>query len=207
MMTKSKPKSKSISQVLSNSIDDLYYSCSLEFWLSIATVGIAADWIFKFGTESLLITLAWAGVLGIYIFSTSRMANRFWYDLRSLQAPRHLGLWLAGLGVLATLFFVNAMSDPAHALIVTVSGEAKIKALLNGSQLSAAGTPSTAMAGFADMVITLIKVIFALAFLFGLYGSYQKYQERAELQEIVQGPIVLIVVVLAIDGIVGLIFP
>jgi hypothetical protein len=220
MMTKSKPKSKSISQVLSNSIDDLYYSCSLEFWLSIATVGIAADWIFKFGTESLLVTLAWAGVFGIYIFSTSRMANRLWYDLRSIQAPRHLGLWLAGLGVLATLFFVNAMTDPAHALILTDSGVNAITNLLSGTatatnaSITAASASSsttaiatnTGLSAFAGMVITLIRVIFALAFMFGIYGAYQKYNERAELQEIVQGPIVLIIAVLAIDGILAMIF-
>jgi hypothetical protein len=188
MMTKHKPKSKSISQILSKSIDDLYYSCSLEFWLSIATVGIAADWIFKFGTESLLITLAWAGVLGIYIFSTSRMANQLWYDLRSLQAPRHLGLWLAGLGVLATLFFINAMTDPAHALIITQSGVTAITTLLGGTAAAPTAAASTAAASttgivatntgltaFAGTVVTLIKVIFALAFIFGIYGSYQKY--------------------------------
>jgi hypothetical protein len=220
MMTKPKSKSKSISQVLSNSIDDLYYSCSLEFWLSIATVGIAADWIFKFGTESLLITLAWAGVLGTYIFSTSRLANRLWYDLRNLQAPRHLGLWLAGLGVLATLFFVNAMTDPAHGLIVTASGTTAIKGMLSGNAFGTAtasttttaaaasggsgvvtgGTGTAGLSVFADTVITLIKVIFALSFIFALYGAYQKYQERAELQEIVQSPVILIIVVLAIDG-------
>ena len=206
MMTRYKHKSKAKPQFTLGFIDDIYYSLSLEFWLSIATVGIAADWIFKFGTESLVITLAWAGILGTYIFSTSRIASRLWYDLQKMQAPKHLGVWLCGLAVLATLFFVNAMTDPAHALIVTDSGEAKIKALLDGSQLSGAGTPSTAMAGFANMVITLIKVIFALAFIFGLHGSYQKFQERAELQEIVQAPVVLIVVVLAIDGMLGLIF-
>jgi hypothetical protein len=219
MMTKHKPKSKSISQVLSKSIDDLYYSCSLEFWLSIATVGITADWIFKFGTESLLITLAWTGVLGIYIFSTSRMANRLMRDLRSIQAPRHLSLWLAGLGFLTILFAINAMTDPAHALILTDSGETAIKNLLSGTSSTAttattatatasatAIATNTSISAFGGTVINLIKVFFALAFIFGLYGSYQKYNERAELQEIVQGPVVLVVTVISIDGILALIF-
>ena len=220
MMTKSKSKSKSIFQVLSNSIDNLYYACSLEFWLSIATVGIAADWIFKFGTSSLLMTLAWTGILGIYIFSTSRVANRLWSDLRRIQAPRHLSVWLTGLAALTTLFFINAMTDPAHALIITNSGVTAITTLLSGTAVAptAAGGTATASAGligtsapggltaFGGMVITLIKVIFGLAFIFGIYGSYQKYNERAELQEIVQGPVVLIVAVLAIDGILAMIF-
>lgn len=221
-MTRSKPKSKPAFQALSDSIDNLYYSCSLEFWLSIATVGIAADWIFKFGTESLLITLVWAGILGTYIFSTSRLANRLMRDLRSIKAPKYLGVWLAGLAALTTLFFINAMTDPAHALIITDSGEAAIRALLSGTAPGATGaggatagsiltgtaatTPPPALAAFGNTVVTLIKVIFALAFLFGLYGSYQKYNERAELQEVVQGPVVLIIVVLAIDGILGMIF-
>jgi FlaA1/EpsC-like NDP-sugar epimerase len=77
---------------------------------------------------------------------------------------------------------------------------------LSGEGLSGAGTTATGMAPFANMVILMVKLFFALAFAFGLYGSYQKYNERAELQEIVQSPVVLSVVVLAIDGILGLIF-
>ncbi len=203
MMTKYNSKKTKFKSSL---LDKVYYSFSVEFWLSIVTVGIAADWIFKFGTDSLVITLAWAGILGTYMVFTNRVAGDLWYNFRRIKTPQHRSLLIAGMTVLGSLFLITCMTDPAHALIVTASGEAKIKALLNGSQLSAAGTPSTAMAGFADMVITLIKVFFALAFVFGLYGSYQKYQERAELQEIVQAPVVLIVVVLAIDGILGLIF-
>jgi hypothetical protein len=218
MMTRYKRKAKP--QFTLSFIDDIYYALSLEFWLSIATVGIAADWIFKFGTESLVVTLIWAGILGTYIFSTSRMANRLWSDLRSLKAPRYMGLWLAGLATLATLFFVNAMTDPAHALIITNSGVTAITTLLGGTSTAptAAGATGTAgtgiitaptgggLAAFAGMVVNLIKVVFALAFIFGIYGSYQKYNERAELQEVVQGPVVLIVAVLAIDGILGMIF-
>lgn len=206
-MTRYKRKAKP--QFTLSFIDDIYYALSLEFWLSIATVGIAADWIFKFGTESLVVTLIWAGILGTYIFSTSRVANRLWSDLRNIKAPRYMGLWLAGLAVLTTLFFVNAMTDPAHALIVTNSGEQAIKDLLSGKGTGGTavltGAP-TALAAFGSLVVTLIKVIFALAFLFGIYGSYQKYQERAELQDIVQAPVVLVIAVLAIDGILGMIF-
>jgi hypothetical protein len=203
MMTKYNSKKTKFKSSL---LDRVYYSFSVEFWLSIVTVGIAADWIFKFGTDSLVITLAWAGILGTYMVFTNRVAGDLWYNFRGIKAPQHLSLLIAGMTVLGSLFLITCMTDPAHALIVTNSGEAKIKALLDGSQLSAAGAPSTAMAGFAAMVVTLIKVFFALAFVFGLYGSYQKYQERAELQDIVQAPVVLIVVVLAIDGILGLIF-
>jgi hypothetical protein len=188
-------------------IDTIYNSFSVEFWLSIVTVGIVADWIFKFGANSLLITLAWTGILGTYFIFSNRVAGDIWYKLKQIKAPQHLSLLVTGMTILGSLFLITCMTDPAHALIVSTSGEAKIKALLDGSQLSAAGAPSTAMAGFATMVVTLIKVFFALAFVFGLYGAYQKYQERAELQEIVQAPVVLIVVVLAIDGILGLIFP
>lgn len=215
-MTRYKRKAKP--QFTLSFIDDIYYSLSLEFWLSIATVGIAADWIFKFGAESLVITLVWAGILGTYIFSTSRIANRLWHDIRGIKAPRYLGLWLAGLATLATLFFVNAMTDPAHALIITNSGVTAITTLLGGTSTAptaagATGAAGTAiitapggLAAFAGMVVNLIKVVFALAFIFGIYGSYQKYNERAELQEVVQGPVVLIVAVLAIDGILAMIF-
>lgn len=215
-MTRSKHKAKP--QFTLSFIDDIYYSLSLEFWLSIATVGIAADWIFKFGTESLVVTLIWAGILGTYIFSTSRMANRLWQDLRGIKAPRYMGLWLAGLATLTTLFFINAMTDPAHALIITQSGVTAITTLLGGTSGATTATGTTAattaivgtapagLAAFANMVVNLIKVVFALAFIFGIYGAYQKYNERAELQDIVQGPVVLIIAVLAIDGILAMIF-
>ena len=70
------------------------------------------------------------------------------------------------------------MTDPAHALIITNSGVTAITNLLSGTAAapttagstagagaSIVGTSPTGLAGFAGMVITLIKVIFALAFL------------------------------------------
>ncbi len=59
----------------SSLLDRIYYSFSIDFWLSIVTVGIAADWMFKFGTSSLLVTLAWTGILGTYSIFSNRTAG------------------------------------------------------------------------------------------------------------------------------------
>jgi hypothetical protein len=190
----------------SNFINDLYHSCSTEFWLSIVTVGIAADWILKFGAESLVFTSIWAGLLCVYGVYYNRTCANAWREISNFKIENHLRWLLVIAVVLASSFSVFCMTDPAHALIITPSGEPTIKKLLDGSLLASAGTPSTAMAGFADLVVKAIKVFFALVFIFSLYSAYQKYQERAELQEIIQAPVVLVIVVLAIDGILGLIF-
>jgi hypothetical protein len=199
MMTKYNHKH----QPKSNLLDRIYYSCSVEFWLAIVTIGIAADWIFKFGTSSLLITLAWTGILGTYLVYSNRTAGDLWYNFRRIKAPQHLSLLVAGLTVLCSLFLITCMTDPAHALIITASGTKAITDLLSGTGL---GVTNTALAGFATFVINFVKVSFAIAFIFGLKDAYDKTRERAELQDIVQAPIVLIAVVIAIDAVMGMIF-
>jgi hypothetical protein len=84
MMTKYNSKKTKFKSSL---LDRVYYSFSVEFWLSIVTVGIAVDWIFKFGTDSLVITLAWAGILGTYMVFTNRVAGDLWYNFRGIKAP------------------------------------------------------------------------------------------------------------------------
>ena len=204
MMTKYNSKKTKFKSSL---LDKVYYSFSVEFWLSIVTIGIAADWIFKFGTDSLVITLAWAGILGTYLIFTNRIAGDFWYNFRRIKAPQHLALLVASLTVVGSLFLITCMTDPAHALIISASGTKAITDLLSGTGLGVtAVNNSVALAGFATTIINLIKVAFAIAFIFGLKNAYDKYQERAELQDIAQAPIVLVIVVLAIDAMMGMIF-
>lgn len=187
----------------SSLLDRVYYSCSVEFWLSIVTIGIAADWIFKFGTSSLLITLAWTGILGTYLVCSNRTAGDLWYKFRHIKAPQHQSLLIAAIAVLGSLFMITCMTDPAHALIITASGTKAITDLLSGTGL---GVTNTSLAGFATFVINFIKVAFAIAFIFGIKDAYDKTRERAELQEVIQAPIVLIAVVIAIDAVMGMIF-
>jgi hypothetical protein len=186
----------------SNSLNKLYNSFSLEFWLSILTVGVAADWIFKFGSNSLLISAIWAAILSTCLVLSNKVAGDLWTRVQRLKTPRHISLLLASSTFLFALFLINCATDPAHALIVTDSGVNEIKTLMTGSGTGAV----KGLDAFANTVVLLVKVFFALAFAFGLYQSYQKYQERAELQEIVQAPVVLAVVIMAIDGFLGLIF-
>lgn len=187
----------------SSLLDRIYYSCSVEFWLSIVTIGIATDWIFKFGANSLLLTLAWVGILGTYLIFSNRMAGDIWYNFRRIKTPQHVSLLVTGISVLGGLFLITCMTDPAHALIITASGTQTITNLLSGTSL---GVTNTALAGFATFVISFIKVAFAIAFMFGMKDAYDKTRDRAELQEIVQAPIVLIAVVIAIDAVMGMIF-
>ena len=187
----------------SSLLDRIYYSCSVEFWLSIVTIGIATDWIFKFGANSLLMTLAWVGVLGIYLIFSNRIAGDLWYKFRQIKAPQHLSLLVAGISVLGGLFLITCMTDPAQALIITPAGTQTITNLISGTGL---GVTNSVLAGFATFVISFIKVAFGLAFIFGIKEAYDKTRERAELQEIIQAPIVLIAVVLIIDAVMGMIF-
>jgi hypothetical protein len=184
-------------------IDQLYYSCSVEFWLSIVTLGIAADWIFKFGTNSLLITLAWAGILGTYLICSNRMTGNLWYNFRRIKALQQRSLLVAGMTILGGLFLITCMTDPAHALIITPAGTKAITDLVSGTGL---GVTNAALAGFATFIINFVKVAFAIAFIFGIKDAYDKTRERADLQEIVQAPIILIAVVIAIDAVMGMIF-
>ncbi|AFY97130.1 hypothetical protein [Chamaesiphon minutus] len=187
----------------SSLLDRVYYSCSVEFWLSIVTVGIAADWIFKLGVNSLLITLAWTGTLGTYLIFSNRIAGDLWYKFRSIKAPQHLLLLVAGISILGSLFLITCITDTAHALILTNSGEQQIKDLISGKDV---GVSNSSLAGFGTMIVNLIKVSFGIACVFGIKHAYDKYRERAEIQEIVEAPVILIIAVSAVDGIMGAIF-
>jgi hypothetical protein len=202
-----------------NFIDKIYNSASVEFWLSIVTVGIIADWILKFGVDSIVITVGFTAIVIAYLGATNSAIGNLWYKFKRMKAPRYVSLLLSTT-ILGSLFLINCATDPAHALIVTASGETAIRDLLSGKALSSIGNQSTAtssasstaanagtngMLQFANLTITIIKLFFAFTFIFTLYGAYQKYQERAEIQEIIQSPVVLIIVVLAIDGMLGVI--
>jgi hypothetical protein len=184
-------------------IDELFRSFSLEFWISLATVAVAADFIFKFGTTSLIVTVIWAAVLGFCAVITNQVANKTFQDFNRAKIQPNLKWGLLILGVLFSLLCVGCMTDPAHALILNNTGATEIKELLNGSKM---GTTNDTLTKFADMVITGIKVFFAIVAIFAIKGSYDKYNERAELTEIIQAPIVLIITILAIDGVCSIIF-
>jgi hypothetical protein len=199
-----------------NLIDKIYHSASVEFWLSIVIVGIIADWILKFGVDSIVLTVSFTAIAIAYLGMTNSAVGNLWYKFKRMKAPQYLSLLLS-VTILGSLFLINCMTDPAHALIVTASGESAIKGLLSGKALEVAGTAAASTAGssastgaagmgkFAEVIITVIKLFFAFTFVFTLYGAYQKYQERAEIQEIIQSPVVLIIVVLAIDGMLSVI--
>jgi hypothetical protein len=187
-------------------IDELFRSFSLEFWISLATVAVAADFIFKFGTTSLIVTVIWAVVLGFCAVMTNQVASKTFQDFNRAKIQPNLKWGLLILGVLFSLLCLGCMTDPAHALIINTNGEQQIKDLLSGKGLTKAGETGTGLGAFADMVITGIKVFFAITAIFALKGAYDKYNERAELTEIIQAPVVLIIVILAIDGVCGLIF-
>jgi hypothetical protein len=186
-------------------IDRLFRSFSLEFWISLATVAVAADFIFKFGTTSLIVTIIWTAVLGFCAVMTNQVASKTFQDFNRAKIQPNLKWGLLSLGVLFVLLCIGCMTDPAHALIINKNGETEIKNLLSGQGLSS-GTAGTGLGAFATMVITGINVFFAITAIFALKGAYDKYNERTELTEIIQAPVVLIIVILAIDGVCGLIF-
>jgi hypothetical protein len=196
------------SRINSNKVlDRIYYAMPVEIWLSLAIIVAIADLIFNYGTTSIAITVAVGIVLGIYL----------------VQTRQNLIPLLVISTILGTILMVFTVVDSAHGLIITASGVTAFKGLLSGSVFTGAAVTTTGagvvtgttavtsassntMQGFANGVILLIKVIFAIAFIFGLKNAYDKYTERAEMVEIVQAPAMLIFVVVAIDGMMNLIF-
>jgi hypothetical protein len=213
-------KSKKMIRNNNNVFNKIYYSMPVEFWLGVAIVGASADLIFNYGSTAIVVTLALVMVLGIYLVQTSDAIASIWTKFaKAVKAPQNVIPVLCISTILGTTLMVMTITDSANALIITSSGVGALKGLISGQTFTgAAVTVGTAavngsnsagtntLAGFAEGIIVLIKVIFALAFLFGLKNSYDKYTERAELTEIVQAPAVLIFVVVAIDGVMNLIF-
>jgi hypothetical protein len=200
-----------------NILDRIYYSMPVEVWLSLAIVGASADLIFNYGTTAIVTAAALVIVLGIYlVHSNEAVANVFNKFAKTIQAPKNVIPLLLVSTILGTALMVFTIHDSAQALIITASGLTAMKGLISGQTFTGAavtvggsvGGASSAgsLTGFADGVVLLIKVIFAIAFVFGLKNSYDKYTERAELTEIVQAPAVLIFVVVAIDAVMNLIF-
>jgi hypothetical protein len=203
-----------------NVLDRIYYSMPVEVWLSLAIVGASADLIFNYGTTAIVTAAALVIVLGIYlVYSNEAVANICNKFVKTIQAPKNVIPLLLVSTILGTALMVFTIHDSAQALIITASGLSAFKGLISGQTFTGAAVQvggsvgsttassnAAGLVGFADGVVVLIKVIFALAFLFGLKNAYDKYKERAELTEIVQGPAVLIFVVVAIDAIMNLIF-
>ncbi len=197
----------------------------VEFWLGVAIVGASADLIFNYGSTAIVVTLALTMVLGIYLVQTSDAIASIWTKFaKAVKAPQNVIPVLCISTILGTTLMVMTITDSAQALIMTQSGVKAMTGLISGTTFTASNTAGSGgagggatssggttsgvatLTGFAEGVIVLIKVIFALAFLFGLKNAYDKYTERAELTEIVQAPAVLIFVVVAIDSIMSLIF-
>lgn len=206
---------------LNSFVDRVYYSFPLEFWLFLVVVGTIVNLVCNHESGSISIALAMSVVLGIYLVQSNRFADKVWNKTcQGIKlSSKSLPLFTAFTG-LGSIFWITTVVETAHALIITASGETAIRSMLSGTAFGAAaattsttgtggavtttGSGTGGLVGYANTIITLIKVIFALAFVFALYGSYQKYTERAELQEIVQAPVILLIVVLAIDGILAI---
>jgi hypothetical protein len=213
------------SRINSNKVlDRIYYAMPVEIWLSLAIIVAIADLIFNYGTTSIAITVAVGIILGIYLVQTNTIMSSIWTKFsRTIQIRQNVIPLFVVSTILGTILMVFTVVDSAHGLIITASGVTAFKGLLSGSVFTGAAVTTTGagvvtgttavtsassntMQGFANGVILLIKVIFAIAFIFGLKNAYDKYTERAEMVEIVQAPAMLIFVVVAIDGMMNLIF-
>jgi hypothetical protein len=184
---------------ITNSIDRIYYNFSIEFWLFIVSASTLANLILNYGITSISIGLSMFFILAIYLARSIHSIDDVWSKAyKGIKLSRKSLPLLTLFTVLGGLFWIATVAETAQALIVTTSGVTPITNLINGTTLT--GAANAQLNTFAGGVILIIKLIFALLFVFALYDAYQKYKERAEFQEIIQSPVVLFLVVLAIDG-------
>jgi hypothetical protein len=199
-----------------NQIERAIYSCSVEFWLSLATITILTNLMFKFGVESVMMAAIWAAIIGVYGLYANEFCAKTWSGFRRIRlSSKQLQLILLGVGSICAIFSVLFLTTPAHALIINNSSVNTLIALMSPpTTATATATPPPAatatvnlLASTGGKIVLLIKVAFLMAFVFIGITSIQKYQERAEWNEIVIPPAVFLVIVGFIDGVVGSIIP
>jgi hypothetical protein len=198
-----------------NQIERAIYSCSVEFWLSLATITILANLMFKFGVESVIMAVIWAATIGVYGLYANEFCAKTWNGFRRIRlSGKQLQLILLGVGSICAICSVLFLTTPAHALIINNASVNTLVALMSPPSAAtataaapAAPTAATLISSTGGKIVLLIKVAFLLAFVFIGITSIQKYQERAEWNEIVIPPAVFLAIVGFIDGVVGSIIP
>jgi hypothetical protein len=187
-----------------NQIERAIYSCSVEFWLSLATITILANLMFKFGVESVMMAVIWAGIIGVCGLYANEFCAKTWSGfglIRCSGKQRQLTLLCVGsISAICSLLF---LTTPANALILDNKGAGALIAIMDNTTSVADPAFATLVSTTGGKVVILIKAAFLLAFVLIGLASIEKFRERAEWSEIVIPPAVFLAIVGFVDTIVA----
>jgi hypothetical protein len=187
-----------------NQIERAIYSCSVEFWLSLATITILANLMFKFGVESVVMMVIWAAIIGVYGLYANEFCAKTWSGFRRIRCSgKQLQLILLGVGSICAICSLLFFTTPAHALILDNKGAGALIGIMDNTTSVTDPTFATLISTTGGKIVILIKAAFLLASVLIGLASIEKFRERAEWSEIVIPPAVFLVIVGFVDTIVG----
>jgi hypothetical protein len=187
-----------------NQIERVIYSCSVEFWLSLATITILTNLMFKFGVESVIMAAIWAAVIGVYGLYANEFCAKTWSRFRRIRCSgKQLQLILLGVGSICAICSLLFFTNPAHALILDNKGAGALIGIMDNTASVTDPNFATLISTTGGKIVILIKAAFLLAFVLIGLASIEKFRERAEWSEIVIPPAVYLVIVGVVDTIVA----
>jgi hypothetical protein len=187
-----------------NRIERAIYTRSVEFWLSLATISLVANSMFKFGIESVFVAAIWASIIGVYCLYANEFCAKTWNGFRRIRCSgKQLQLILLGVGSICTLCSLLFFTTPAHALILDNKGAGALIGIMDNTTSVADPAFGTLISTTGGKIVILIKAAFLLAFVLIGLASIEKFRERAEWGEIVIPPAVYLAIVGFVDTIVA----
>jgi hypothetical protein len=187
-----------------NCIERAIYSRSVKFWLSLATIAVGANWMFKFGIESVFLAAIWASIICAYCLYANEFCAKTWSKFRRIRVSgKQLQLILLGVGSICAICSLLFLTTPANALILDNKGAGALIGIMDNTTSVADPAFGTLISTTGGKVVILIKAAFLLAMVLIGISSIQKFQERAEWSEIVIPPAVFLVIVGFVDTIVA----
>lgn len=187
-----------------NQIERAIYSCSVEFWLSLATITILANLMFKFGVESVIMAVIWAGIIGACGLYANEFCAKTWSGFgRICCSGKQRQLILLSVGSICAICSLLFLTTPANALILDNKGAGALIAIMDNTTSVADPAFATLVSTTGGKIVILIKAAFLLAFVLIGLASIEKFRERAEWSEIVIPPAVFLAIVGFVDTIVA----
>ena len=187
-----------------NCIERAIYARSVEFWLSVATITVGANWMFKFGIESVFGAAIWVSIIGVYCLYANEFCAKTWSGFGRIRvSSKQRQLILLGVGSICAICSLLFFTTPANALILDNKGAGALIAIMDNTTSVADPAFATLVSTTGGKVVILIKAAFLLAFVLIGISSIEKFRERAEWSEIVIPPAVFLAIVGFVDTIVA----
>ena len=187
-----------------NLVERAIYARSVEFWLSVATITVVANWMSKFGIASVLMAVIWAAIVGAYCLYANEFCSKIWSGFRRIHiSGKQLQLLLLGVSSLAALCSLLFFTTPADALILDNKGAGALIAIMDNTTSVTDPAFGTLVSTTGGKMVILIKAAFLFAMVLIGLAAIEKFRERAEWSEIVIPPAVFLAIVGFVDTIVA----